>query len=133
MTVIGEAPGVEDDCGVVQQQYHQVLVSCLPMDIPESVFANIDGMAIGDPLYARDLQVPEGAELMLDGDEAVLSIAAPISDEDLETRIDEGLLDELVDLEGEEELEEGEEAADEDAEATEEAPDGDDEQASDEG
>ena len=131
VTVIGEAPGVEDDGGVVQQQYHQVSVSCLPMEIPESVFANIDGMNIGDPLYARDLEIPEGAELMLDEDEAVLSIAAPISDEDLETRIDEGLLDELVDLEGDEELEEGEEGADEAADEGEETAD-ESEEASDE-
>ena len=132
VTVIGEAPGVVDDGGVVQQQYHQVLVSCLPMDIPESVLISIDGMAIGDALYARDLQVPEGAELMLDEDEAVLSIAAPISDEDLETRIDEGLLDELVDLEGEEELEEGDEEAVEGEEAPEEEAPAADDAASDE-
>ncbi len=135
VTVIGEAPGVVDDGGVVQQQYHQVLVNCLPMEIPESVFANIDGMTIGDALYARELQVPEGAELMLGEDEAVLSIAAPISDEDLETRIDEGLLDELVDLEGEEELEEGEEELEEGEEAAEatEEQESADEDASDEG
>ncbi len=128
--VIGEAPGVVEDGGVVQVSQYTVPVSCLPMDIPENVLISIDGLAIGEGRYVRDLQVPEGAEIMIDEGEVVLSIAAPIREEDLETRIDEGLLDELVDLEGEE-VEEGEEGE----EALAEEPDAEvaDEESSDEG
>ncbi|MCD6360982.1 MAG: 50S ribosomal protein L25, partial [Armatimonadetes bacterium] len=99
----------------------------LPIEIPEHVEVSIEGLNIGDAVYARDLQIPEGAELMLDGDEPVVSIGAPISEEDLEVRVDEGLLDELVDLEAEEApaeaAEEAEAAAEEAAEEAEEASD----------
>lgn len=99
--VTGEAPGVKIDGGVVQVLHHVVAISCLPTDIPEHVTANIDGLGIGDAVYARDLLLPEGAALELDGDEAVVSIAAPISESDLEVRVDESALAELVDLEAE--------------------------------
>jgi len=125
--VTGVAPGVEEDGGVVEVVHHTVPVSCLPTDIPDSVTVTIDGLKIGDTVYARDLQIPEGSELELDLEEAVVSIAAPISEEDLEVRVDEGLLEELVDLEAEEvpaeELEEvAEEEAAEEGAAAEEAP-----------
>jgi len=122
--VTGTAPGVEEDGGVVQVQHHQVPLSCLPTNIPDHVVAVIDGMQIGDALYARDLQAPEGATINLPEDEAILSIARPISQEELEVRVDEGLLEELVDLEAEEvpteEAEEVEAAPAEEAEEAEE-------------
>ncbi len=113
--VIGEAPGVKDDGGVVQQQLHTVTVSCLPTQIPEHIVATIDGMHIGDALFISDLPEMKGVTYIPEADEVVLTIAPPIREEDLETRIDEELLESLVDLEvGEaEELapEEEEEAA----------------------
>lgn len=121
--VTGVAPGVEEDGGMVQVLHHAVAVSCLPMDIPDHVSATIEGLSIGDTVYARELTLPEGATLELDGDEAVISIAAPISEADLEVRVDEGALEELVDLEAEapEEAEKAEEApAAEEAEAADE-------------
>jgi large subunit ribosomal protein L25 len=121
--VTGTAPGVVDDGGVVQVQMHHVQVSCLPTEIPEQVVANIDGMHIGDALQAADLEVTSGVEILADPEEVLLSIAAPIREEELEVRVDEGLLEQLVDLAPGEELavEEAEEVVAEAAEGAEEA------------
>jgi len=120
--VTGDAPGVQDDGGVVQQQLHTVTVSCLPTDIPEHIVATIDGMYIGDALFVSDLPEVEGVTYVPEADEVVLTIAPPISEEDLETRIDEEMLESLVDLEVGEEVGEAEELVpEEEAEEEEEA------------
>jgi len=107
--VTGDAPGVKDDGGVVQQHLHTVTVSCLPTAIPERIAATIDGMHIGDALFVSDLPEVEGVTYVPEADEVVVTIAPPISEEDLETRIDEEMLESLVDLEVGEEVGEAEE------------------------
>ena len=116
LEVTGDAPGVKDDGGVVQQQLHAVTVSCLPTAIPEHIAANIDGMHISDALFVGDLPEIEGVAYVPEADEVVLTIARPIREEDLETRIDEELLESLVDLEVGEEAAEAEELAPEEGE-----------------
>ncbi|MFO7945926.1 MAG: 50S ribosomal protein L25 [Armatimonadota bacterium] len=137
----GESPGVTDEGGALNQIEYEATVECLPMEIPEEIYINIDGMEIGDTRYADTLQVPEGVELKMDPDDPIVSIAAPITEEDLEVRVDEfaelpeELLEGLEELtpeeleaeeaealaEGEEALEgeEGEEAAEGEGEAAE--------------
>ncbi|NLO04547.1 MAG: 50S ribosomal protein L25 [candidate division WS1 bacterium] len=107
--VVGNAPGVDDDGGVVQVQLHNVSVSCLPTAIPEHIEANIDGMTIGDALFIADLPQIEGVSYTSESDEAVLTIAPPISEEQLETHIEEEALEALVDVEVGEEIVEAEE------------------------
>lgn len=96
--VVGRAPGVVDEGGVVQQQLHTVAVTCLPTEIPEHIEANIEGMQIGDSLHVADLPEIPGVTYVPDPDEVVLTIAPPISEADLETRVEEEI-EELVELE----------------------------------
>ncbi len=111
----GIAPGVEEDGGVVDQIMHEVEVRCLPTNIPDHLLADITGLAINDTVHAEALQAPEGVEILVDPDNTVVSIAAPITEEDLEVRVDELLLEGLEELPLEEELElaEGEEPEEE--------------------
>ncbi len=109
--VRGIAPGVEVDGGVVDQVMHEVEVRCLPTNIPDYIIADITDLQIGDTVHADALQAPEGVEILADPAETVVSIAAPIREEDLEARVGEELLEGLeeVPLEEELELSEGEE------------------------
>jgi len=114
--VEGTAPGVVADGGVVDQIIHEVEVRCLPTNIPDHLVADITGLRIGDTVHAEALQAPEGVEILIDPAETVVSIAAPIKEEDLEVRVSEEMLAGLeeipVELEEEElELAEGEEPA----------------------
>lgn len=126
--ITGHAPGVDEDGGVVQQQFHSVPVSCLPTAIPESVQVDISGLQIGDALFISDLPEIEGITYLAESDETLLTIAPPISEEDLEARIDEDLLESLVDLEVGEEIEEAEELVAE-GEEVEEAEEGEEAEA----
>ena len=114
--VEGIAPGVAADGGMVDQIIHEVEVRCLPTNIPDHLVADITDLMIGDTVHAEALQAPEGVEILVDPAETVVSIAAPIKEEDLEVRVSEELLVGLeeipVELEEEElELVEGEEPA----------------------
>ncbi len=52
-------------------------VSCLPTEIPEAVEVDVSGLAIGDSLLVKDVQAPEGVEILTDPEEAVVSVVAP--------------------------------------------------------
>jgi large subunit ribosomal protein L25 len=128
--IAGNAPGVDEEGGVVQQQFHSIPVTCLPTEIPERITADIEGMEIGDALFVSDLPEIEGIEYAPAADDVVLTIAPPITEEELEAQIEEDLLASLVDLEvGEEVVEEelvpeGEEGEEEEEGEGAEAPEG---------
>jgi large subunit ribosomal protein L25 len=124
LEITGHAPGVDEDGGVVQQQYYAIPVTCLPTEIPEAIAADIDGMEIADALFVSDLPEIEGITYVPEPDEVVLTIAPPISEEDLEARIDEDMLGSLVDLEVGEEVVEAEALAPEAGEEGEEEGEG---------
>ncbi|MGD2055211.1 MAG: 50S ribosomal protein L25/general stress protein Ctc [Gammaproteobacteria bacterium] len=61
---VGEdvAPGVKAG-GLVSHELTEVLIECLPSDLPEYVEANLSGLDIGDSIHLSDLKLPEGAVL----------------------------------------------------------------------
>jgi large subunit ribosomal protein L25 len=109
---------VEPDGGVINQILYTVPIKVKPLEVPSNLRLDIAGMAIGDVRRVADLQasLPEAAEFEVDLEEAVLTINAPISEEELEAAEAEaaGIEEpELIGEEAEEEAaaEEGEEAA----------------------
>ena len=59
-----EAPGVTEG-GVLEHITHQITISALPTEIPESIPADVSGMVIGDTMQLDSVQIPEGVELVL--------------------------------------------------------------------
>ena len=57
-------------------------VTCLPNAIPEHIEVDISEVEIGDVLHVRDLQIPEGVELVADPDDPVLTVVAPVEEEE---------------------------------------------------
>ena len=57
-----EAPGVKEG-GVLEHVTHQITISALPTEIPESIAADVSGMEIGDTLQLAMVSPPEGVEL----------------------------------------------------------------------
>ena len=62
-----------------------VEVECLPGDLPEIIEVNLaDLKNIGDGVFVKDLQTPEGVDVLTDPDEMIVLITAPISEAALE-------------------------------------------------
>ena len=81
--VTGEALGVKEG-GVLEQPLFTVHVRCLPTEVPESVDVDISHLNIGDSLRVGDISTSDTYEITNDPDTPVVTIAAPISEEELE-------------------------------------------------
>ncbi len=112
--VQGEAEG-EREGGILHRITNTISVKGLPTEIPEAIYLDISSLEIGDVIHVSDLEL-EGAQILTPPGIAVVTIAAPLTEEELE-ELTMGVEEEvpmmeeevLEELEGEEELEEGEE------------------------
>ena len=110
-----DAPGVKEG-GVLSQPSSTLNVEALPMEVPESIEADVSSMEMGDALRLEDIPKLEGVTFLDDPHETVIAtVSAPTVEAEPEP--EEGEEGEL--LEGEE----GEAAEGEAAEG--EAPEGD--------
>jgi len=116
-----DAPGVKEG-GVLSQPSSTLNVEALPMEVPESIEADVSRMEMGDALRLEDLPKLEGVTFLDDLHETVIAtVSAPQAE--VEPEPEEGEEGEL--LEGEE----GEAVAEGEAAAEGEAPAGDGPQA----
>jgi large subunit ribosomal protein L25 len=114
----GEAAGAKEG-GVLEQPTFTVLVKCLPADVPESIDADVSALNIGDSLSVASLPTSDKYEILTDPESVVASVAAPISEEELEAMeaaVGEAAEEAEVPEEGEE-VPEGEEAPEAEGEA----------------
>jgi large subunit ribosomal protein L25 len=81
--LVGDSPGVKEG-GVLENPLFQLHVRSLPGNVPESIEADISGLAIGDSLRVADLVGGRDFEILNDPDAVVASVAAPISEAELE-------------------------------------------------
>jgi len=77
---VGRAAGVENG-GILQPIRREVEVRCLPTEIPDFIEVDVTNLAIHDVLHLRDLKAPAGAEIVIDTDEAVVSVLPPVVEE----------------------------------------------------
>ncbi|HEV7125888.1 MAG TPA: 50S ribosomal protein L25 [Ktedonobacterales bacterium] len=75
VSLVGEAPGVKLYNGVLLLVLDSVDVECLPGNLPEVVEADVSGLAeLDSALHVRDLTVPDGVEILSEGDEIVAKV-----------------------------------------------------------
>lgn len=83
VNVLGEPAGVKEG-GVLEQPLFTVHVTCLPTDVPEHIDVDVSHLNIGDSLRIGDLPKSDKYEVTNDPDTPVVTIAAPISEAELE-------------------------------------------------
>ncbi len=74
--LVGEAEGVKAG-GQLDIMLHGVEVHCLPKDLPEKITVDITHVGQGQGVHVRDLKLPEGVSVHLDGEVLILSITEP--------------------------------------------------------
>lgn len=65
------APG----SSVYNQEANTVLVSADATNLPETIVVSIEGRTAGEHIYASDLELPAGVELLLDPETMVINIS----------------------------------------------------------
>ena len=73
------APGA-----VVLQETDYVEIEIDALSIPDELTVSIEGKEIGDSIYASDVKLPEGAELISDAETLIVNVTYEQVDEDLE-------------------------------------------------
>ena len=73
---VGEAVGAKMG-GQLEILLHTLEVRCLPKDLPEKITVDVSHLNVEDAVHVRELKVPEGVSLKLDGDVVVVILEAP--------------------------------------------------------
>lgn len=74
---IGEADGVKNFGGLLEQSIRTLSIRCFPQNLPEIIQVDVSALKIGDSIHIRDLQLPEGVTAVEDHDLTVFIVAEP--------------------------------------------------------
>ena len=89
--MVGHAPAVKDFNGVVVEGISSVNVEALPKDLPERFIVDISILKqIGDSITLRDINIPEGVDVLDPLDEMIILITAPAAEEVEAVAVEEG-------------------------------------------
>lgn len=69
----GTAPGVLAG-GILEQPLHQLTIDCLAYQIPDSIQLRITALQLGQSIYVRDLELPEGSHAHSQPDAIVVHV-----------------------------------------------------------
>lgn len=123
----GESPAVKLG-GVLVKPTSEIEVEALPMDIPHEIIVDISSLTDFDQtIYIKDIDFPAKVKVLIDKNTPVVTVNAPITEEELEKELGGDQTVEEVEVEGEEkEEEEGEGEEAEKEKKKEESPESDD-------
>lgn len=78
---VGEAVGVKTNGGVLEHVLFKIRVRALPKDLPEIITVDVAHLEIGQAVHIGDIKAPAGVEILGDPNLSVLSVAAPVTEE----------------------------------------------------
>ena len=78
----GKSKGVEFAGGILDHALREIEVRCLPRAIPDEFVVDVTELDLGDSLHVRDIALPHGVELISDGDLSLVSVVAPVKEEE---------------------------------------------------
>ncbi|MCC9654724.1 50S ribosomal protein L25 [Rhodopirellula halodulae] len=76
----GEAVGVREG-GLLLENAHEVEIRCSAGSIPDSLVLDVNDLGVGQHKTASDLTLPEGVELVTDGDMVIAHVEAKRDEE----------------------------------------------------
>jgi large subunit ribosomal protein L25 len=82
--VVGEAPGVRNFGGILEQITRSVEVSCLPREIPDSYVVDVSELDINESIHISDLEAGN-VEFLVDDSQIIVNVSPPR----LSTEVDE--------------------------------------------
>ncbi|MGD9763109.1 MAG: 50S ribosomal protein L25 [Candidatus Binatia bacterium] len=77
---VGRAAGV-DLGGILQPIRRELEVLCLPTEIPDFIEVDVSQLGIHDAVHLTEVKAPPGVEIVIDTDEAVVSVLPPVVEE----------------------------------------------------
>lgn len=81
LSFVGESKGVKMG-GVLSVLLRELEVECLPNVIPSEVEVDITEIDMNDVIHVRDLRLPGDVELVADPEDPVVTVVAPVEEEE---------------------------------------------------
>ncbi len=79
-----ETPEGVKEGGILQFLTRELLIECLPANIPKTIDVEIAGLRINESVHVGDIKLPEGVKALSEADVVVVTIAPPLSAEKLD-------------------------------------------------
>jgi large subunit ribosomal protein L25 len=77
LVFVGIPEGVRTGGGLLEQMLHSIEVNVDPSSIPNHIDVDVSQLVMGHSLHVRDLNLPEGVEVLSDEDATVCAVIAP--------------------------------------------------------
>jgi large subunit ribosomal protein L25 len=74
LRLVGEALGVREQAGVLEQIVRNIDIRCEPRDIPEALEVDVTNLAVHDVLHVSDIPHPAGVEILEEPDMVIATI-----------------------------------------------------------
>jgi large subunit ribosomal protein L25 len=74
LRLVGEALGVREQAGVLEQIVRNIDIRCAPRDIPEALEVDVTNLAVHDVLHVSDIPHPAGVEILEEPDMVIATI-----------------------------------------------------------
>jgi large subunit ribosomal protein L25 len=80
--LVGEAPAIKEQGGILNRTMTEIEVEALPSDLPHSLEVDITNLKeLNQSVYVKDLTLPKGVKIDVDPETVIVSIAAPMKEE----------------------------------------------------
>lgn len=80
--LVGKAVGI-DEGGILDQGIRELRVECLPGSIPEVLELDVTALGMGQSIHVSEIVLPEGVKIVGELATAVVSISAPLAEEEV--------------------------------------------------
>lgn len=85
---IGNAVGVKDQGGMLDTPIREILVSCLPMNMPEKIEIDITNLHLGQTIHIKDIALPKDVNAQDDPSKVIASVVAKAKSADITAKVE---------------------------------------------
>lgn len=90
VSLVGGVPAGVKEGGVLHHNLRELHIECLPSAIPDAIEVDASQLHIGQGIHVNQLKRGDGIRFLDEGDQMVVSVAAPISEAKLEALLTSG-------------------------------------------
>ena len=80
LKLVGDAIGVKEEGGIINQPLNEIQILCLPSDIPELIELDITDLTLGSSLNAGEIELDEKFKLVTNEDSVIVSVTQPMQE-----------------------------------------------------
>ncbi len=77
----GEAKGVKEEEGNLEQILREIEIEGLPLDIPENIEVDVSDLAVGQSIHAKDLKIAENLKIITEPGATLVTVTAKKEEE----------------------------------------------------